>query len=414
MKILVIDEWIPYPLDSGKKIRTFSLLAPLAGRHEITYLCYADPVLEADRIAKLEQAGFRVVCVPPVNKYSTPMKLAAGVATNFFSRMPLAVRKHYSHHYQQAVLELTRNNDFDLVHCEWTHYGAFLDCIDDLPKFLCSHNIECLHWYRFSKTQKNPIRKAGIYLEWLKMRSFEQRICSIFDHVSAVSDAEAKAFRAQFGVKSVDVVPNGVSIPYYRENGRKPEKDLLVFSASMDTFINQDAAHYFVQEIFPRIRERRPDIRLMILGRNPPQSISNLANHHIIVTGTVDDVRPYLGRALVSVVPLRIAAGSRLKILESFAAGIPVVSTTFGAEGLEVIPGEHLLIADDENAFAKDCIRLLDDPLLRNNLAAAGKTLVSEKYEWTAISPGVEQAWETTIRNFRNRKKSDHNLSVRP
>ncbi len=401
MKILVLDEWIPLPLESGKKIRTYSLLAPLARQHQITYLCYADAQTEREKISQMADAGFATVVVPPVNRFRTPIGLAMGVATNLFLRTPLVVRKHLSRRYELALHKVLDQQSFDLVHCEWTHYASFLQKVTEIPRFLCSHNVECMSWRLFSQVQSNPIRKAAIYLEWIKMKAFEGRVVPQFDLTAVVSEDDAQIVRSWFKTDSVAVIPNGVDTRFYKETTAPMEEDLLVYCASMDAWVNQDAVTYFATRILPRIHEKRPQTRFLIMGRNPPESIRRLANDHVIVTGSVEDVRPLLAAATASVVPLRIAGGSRLKILEAFAAGIPVVSTSIGAEGLHVEPNKHLLIADDESAFAAACLDLLEDPTLRRRLATAGSTVAAEKYEWSTIVPLVENAWEQTINNFQ-------------
>jgi len=161
---------------------------------------------------------------------------------------------------------------------------------------------------------------------------------------------------------------------------------------------------YFAKNILPRIHERKPQARFMIVGSSPPASIRNLASDRVIVTGSVEDVRPLLRKATVSVVPLRIAGGSRLKILEAFAAGIPVVSTSIGAEGLEVVPGTHLLIADDDPAFAARCSELLESPSLGERLTRAARCLTKEKYDWRSMSPLVEVGWERAMVGFARRR----------
>jgi glycosyltransferase involved in cell wall biosynthesis len=199
----------------------------------------------------------------------------------------------------------------------------------------------------------------------------------------------------------VEVIPNGVDVGFYDHRSRTPEEDLLVYCASMDAWVNQDAALYFVRSILPRIQQRRPHTRLMIVGRNPSPAIRRLASDRVIVTGTVDDVRPLLDKATVSIVPLRIAGGSRLKILESFAARLPVVSTTIGAEGLAVRDGRELLLADGEEAFTDACVRLMLDRPLQSQLTTAAWTFAKQRHDWQAISPLVEAAWERTIENYR-------------
>jgi polysaccharide biosynthesis protein PslH len=403
MRVLVIDEWLPLPLDSGKRIRTFKLLAPLARRHAITYLAYADAKADREKIASLEAAGFRVVCVSPADRFRTPIRLALGLASNLLLRDPIAVRKHFTRRYASVLRKLLGTEDFDLIHCEWTHYSQFLRANCRLPRFLSSHNVESMCWRRFYEVQTNPLRRAAIYLEWLKMRHFEKRAIAEFDHVAAVSDVDAAVMRSSFEKDPVAVIPNGVDTEFYAREPGPSDSEMLVFSASMDAFVNQDAAESFVKSIFPRILARRPEARFMILGRKPPESIRRLASDRVVVTGTVDDIRPPLFQASVSAVPLRIAGGSRLKILEAFAAGVPVVSTSIGAEGLEVVPGKHLLIADGDEAFADACVDLLADAPLRQRLAAEGRKLARQRYDWSSISPSIEEAWLRTVELFRQR-----------
>jgi len=403
MKILVIDEWLPYPLETGKKIRSFNLLAPLAKQHEINYLCYANERVEKEKIEILKSRGFKIICIPPVKRFDTPLRLAAGAALNIFTSTPLVIRKHYSLAYQNRLVRLLSEKPFDLIHCEWTHYGNFLFKLRNLPLFLSSHNVECVPWLRFYKAERNPLKKAGLFLEWIKIRYFERRVLTLFDHISAVSYSDARILENWFDARSVDVVPNGVDTKYYGSIICQDDSRMLVFSASMDSFVNQDAASYFVHEILPIIKTKIPEIKFMILGKNPSNRIRKLEDDHITVTGTVSDIRQYLKKAGAIVVPLRIAGGSRLKILEAFAAGIPVVSTTIGAEGLEVIKNKHLLIGDNPRDFADRCIHLLGNALLRKNLVNEGKKLSKEKYDWSAISPKIERAWELTINNYNKR-----------
>lgn len=400
LRVLVVDEWIPLPLDSGKKIRTFQLLSPLARRHSITYLCYADVRREAGKIAKMEEAGFRMVCVPPVRKFDTPVKLAAGVLANFLRPAPLAVRKHYSRPFQQVLDRLATEHRLDLIHCEWTHYAQFVRQLRDRPRFLCAHNVESMHWERFVRVARNPLRRAILRLESLKMARFERRAIAEFDHVAAVSTEDVERMKASFGAHSADVIPNGVDMEFYAAVNHSGNGESLIYCASMDSFVNQDAVFYFVERILPKILEKKPQVRFMIVGRSPPPAIRRLAGDHISVSGSVDDIRPFLGSATASVVPLRIAGGSRLKILESIAAGLPVVSTSIGAEGLRLQAGSQLLIANDESSFASQCVRLLDQSHLREQLVRAGRVQLKEKYEWKSIVPLVEAAWQRARRNF--------------
>jgi len=414
MRILVVDEWVPWPTTSGKKIRTYNLLVRMASRHEITYLCYADPHRDAKGIAHLESRGFRVIPVRPPCKPRANWRLALRFAINLPSKTPLVVRNHYTRRFQRALSHLARGTPFELLHCEWTHYGLFLQHMEHLPRFLASHNVESVPWRRLGHVTTSPLRRAAVMLEYKKLEAFERRIVRLFDHVTAVSLDDARILQSAFGAHSVQVIPNGVDSAYYASIPRCANGDRLVFCASMDSWVNQDAVLYFAHHIFPIIREKRPGARLVVLGSDPPPAIQSLASDDLTVTGTVDDVRPWLASATACVVPLRIAGGSRLKILEAFAAGVPVVSTSVGAEGLEVTPGHHLLIADDENTFAAQCVRLLENEALRRQLADAAKSLVSEKYDWEVIAPALESAWQVTVTNYHRQATRQASQDAKP
>ena len=405
MKILVLDEWIPYPLVSGKKLRSYYLLTRAARNHKITYLCFADPSGEEVARKQIESSGIRLVTLPRKNPFDPSYRLYFLALTNLVSPAPLVMRKHFRKDYLATMCRLVREERFDLVHCEWTHYGAYVRELPSYPRFLCSHNIEAMPWERLYEHEENRIKRPFLYLEWQKMLRFEKEVCGKFDHIAAVSEDDRAKFRDLYGCKSVTLIPNGVDVGYYNFALPDLAKKSLVFSASLDAFVNQDAAVYFMESIFPRILERDSGVKVMFLGKDPPSSLRKYASEQVTLTGTVDDVRPYLSRSSVCIVPIRVAAGSRIKILEAMAAGLPVVSTPEGAEGLEVVAGEHILIARNEDEFAGCAIRLLNDNSLVQSLTTKARRLVEERYDWERIAPLLEQAWEETILKFRQREK---------
>jgi glycosyltransferase involved in cell wall biosynthesis len=193
----------------------------------------------------------------------------------------------------------------------------------------------------------------------------------------------------------VEVVPNGVEPVVGRDSG--PARDgRLAFIGAMDWFPNQDAVRWMVDDILPLVRKRTPRVTLTLAGRNPPRWMKRLSADGIRVTGTVEDVSPYLREAAVCVVPLRIGGGTRLKILEALAAGKPVVSTAVGAEGLDLRPGEEIVIADSARDFAEQVAGLLEDKPLRERLAAAGRR-AAKRYAWDSIAPALERVWLTLV-----------------
>jgi polysaccharide biosynthesis protein PslH len=212
--------------------------------------------------------------------------------------------------------------------------------------------------------------------------------------VTAVTSEDAKSMR-EWGVQNVALVPNGVDTDFYASANEVADEKEILSVASLDWFPNADALEYFAQEIFPLIREKLPKAVFRIVGRRPPASLKEKLSQvaGIDFVGEVDDVRPYLERAAVVVVPLRIGGGSRLKILEAMAARKAIVSTSIGAEGLELISGEHLYIADSPNDFAQRVLELARSSEARQKLGASGKKQVTERYGWDGIASHLETTW---------------------
>jgi glycosyltransferase involved in cell wall biosynthesis len=444
VKVLVLDEWIPYPLISGKRLRSYHLLSRAARSNDMTYLCFADPGRDGaaddsatgDEAARkhMESLGVRMVTLPRRDPFTPAHRLYTLAAANLLSARPLVMKKHFRKDYLAKLRELVAGEKFDLLHCEWTHYGAYARLIPGLPRFLSSHNIEAMPWQRLYRHEANPIKRAALYVEWKKMAAFEREVCRSFHHISAVSEDDRKKFMHDYGCESVTVIPNGVDVSYYDEvvervggvpanGGGQPEASgrppgarsrsrgahgkTLVFSASFDAFVNQDAVVYWMEAIWPRLLKELPAVRMLFLGKDPPRALGRYVSDKVQLTGTVPDVRPYLAQSSVCVVPLRVAGGSRIKILEAMAAGLPVVSTPEGAEGLDVVSGEHLLIARDVDEFVSGVAQLLHDEGMARYLAANGRKLVEERYDWQNIARLVPAAWEEAVRRFRDGRGAD-------
>ena len=407
MNILVLDEWLPSMCDSGKSIRTFQLLAPLARKHRITYLAHIDGTGQENDIDKMHDAGFEVVCVPRPKVYASIPSILFGALPALFDPHPISVRRHFSSQYATTMQQLAERRNFDLIHVEWTHYAVYGPYVKALPQFVCTHNVEYLSWRRFARSTRNPLKIALGLHEAAKLYRFEKEYYRRVDYLSVVSEQDGELLRNEFGIEDFCVIPNGVEIARYDEIPGTPKPNHLVYCGSMDVFVNQDAVGWFLREIFPLILEKKPETTFTVIGRNPPDWLLKYQSDRVRFTGVIDDVRPALKEGTLEVVPLRIAGGSRLKILEAFAARIPVLSTSIGAEGLDIEDGRNIVLADEPQAFADRCLRLLDDPDRRNRLAEEGRRVVDEQYDWNRISPLVEQAWQRTTERFHLRNDNN-------
>jgi len=390
VKILVLDEEFPYPLNTGKRIRSYNLISRLARRHEVRYLAYGRADSEAFRRFGTDKMH-PIAVAPQVPDKSGPA-FYLRLFLNLFSPLPYVVTSHYSDLFQQAVLAAVGREKPDLVLCEWSPYARFVQSISTVKRVIVAHNIEYRIWKRYFQNEPQALKRWYIGLQMHKMHRFEQEAFRWADGATAVAEFEAQEIRTLSPHTRVETIENGVDLRLFHGGDRGPTGHNVVFTGSMDWRPNQDCAVYFVQDILPLIKEKYPDVITTFVGRNPPAHIRKLGERPgVRITGTVDDVRPYIEGATVYIVPLRIGGGSRLKILEALAMKIPVVSTSVGAEGLKVTDGENILLADTPEKFAGQVARLFTDDDLRRKLGDNGRRLVEEHYDWDTLAVRLER-----------------------
>lgn len=391
LRVLVLDEEVPYPPNAGKRIRTWNLLRDLARRHSVTLLCYCCPTDPG--VTAMLNAGISLRLVKP-NDVLSGWRLYFSLFANLFSRYPFSVTKHYSSRFKKKLSALLEHESWDLIQCEWTPYARFIPRDCPVPVLITAHNVESQILALRARHTQNAIAKAFFWLQEWKMRRFERRSLLRASGATSVTSNDFEAMR-NWGIKSVSIVPNGVDLLAYSANHGAERADEILFLASLDWQPNADSLNYFIQEIFPIVREERPTARLRIVGRRPPENLKKRCSEvpGVDFVGEVDDVNDYLTPATLVVVPLRIGGGSRLKILEALAAAKAVVSTSIGAEGLELVSGEHLIIADSPKEFAASVARLLTSTEERHRLGARGQLQVQKLYGWPEIAKRLENAW---------------------
>lgn len=400
MHILWIKTEFLHPVDKGGRIRTYQMLRALRRDHRVTYLTLDDGTAAPDAEERAREYADAVVRVP----FAATVKGSAGfyldLLRNVASPLPYAVAKYASEALRERVREICAQEDIDIVVCDFLFPS--LNVPDDLqaPVVLFQHNVEAKIWERHAAVAAHPIKRTYMRQQWRRMLRHERAECRRFDHVVAVSPQDAEIFMRDFALPGVSHVPTGVDTDFFRpsgENVRNPRE--LVFTGSMDWMPNADAIHWFAQEILPRIRTRIPDVSLTVVGRNPPASVRELSDTGVgvTVTGSVPDVRPYLERAAVFVVPIRIGGGTRLKIFEAMGMELPVVSTTVGAEGLPVRPGVDILIADEPQAFADAVVGLLEVPARGACIGQAAAAAVRAEFGWDAVAVRFAEICERVL-----------------
>lgn len=389
VRILWLKTELLHPVDKGGKIRTYNMLKQLKREHHVTYLTLDDGTASADDRARSSEYCHDLVCVPhPLReKFSAAFYLE--LFLNLLSSRPYAIKKYESPAMFDKISELESGHAFDLLVCDFLAPAANVSHAVTTPTVLFQHNVEAMIWKRHYEVQANPIKKAYLYGQWRKMRRFEKDMCRRFDRVIAVSAEDRDQIRREYGAERVFDVPTGVDTEFFHPSGMlKPQPHSIVFTGSMDWLPNEDAIIYFMREIMPLIKARLPHATMTVVGRNPTRALVALSkeDRSLVITGRVDDVRPYIEGAAAYVVPLRIGGGTRLKIFEAMAMEKPVVSTTVGAEGLPLSDGVELLVADEPGKFADAVVKVLTDSPYAFALGQRAAAAVRQNYGWEQVT----------------------------
>jgi glycosyltransferase involved in cell wall biosynthesis len=285
----------------------------------------------------------------------------------------------------------------DLIHYDTIALARFLEYAPRMPSVVTHHNIESELMRRRALVERWPAR-SYLSLQARKLRDYEARMSARFDVNVMVSDVDERMLKCVApGVNTV-VVPNGVDIDYFQP-GTVEEEAALVYAGGMNMFANRDAVLHFIDCIWPRVKAERPDVRFDIIGQDPPVELLERAHSDsgLHVHGYVDDVRPYIQRAAVSIIPIRVGGGTRLKVLDALASGKAIVSTAVGCEGIKVSNGIDILMEDDPERFASQVVELLNDHKRRKALGAEARRLAESEYAWGPISARLEMAYAQAL-----------------
>jgi glycosyltransferase involved in cell wall biosynthesis len=391
MKVLWVNSNFMHPTTKGGQIRTLEMLLHLHRWHEIHYVARENPA-QPEGPARAPEYSFKAYPVRHLVPDKSSPAFWGELAAGLFSSTPVAVRRFHPPGMRPFLEKLMARERFDCAVVDHLAPTAYFPGLEHAVFF--QHNVETVIWRRHVAHAPSPLHRWYFNLQAGRMYEFERRVSQAAGHIVAVSATDASEMRKLFGVTRVSEIPTGVNIEYFQPPPeRSAEGADLVFVGSMDWLPNVDGMLYFAREVLPLIRRRRPDCSLAIVGRTPPPKILELAGRdpRIRVTGTVPDIRPYLWNSAVSIVPLRIGGGTRLKIYEAMAARIPVVSTTVGAEGLSVHAPEDILLADTPQDFADRCLELLADPSARCRVATAAWEMVNANFSWEHVARCFEK-----------------------
>jgi glycosyltransferase involved in cell wall biosynthesis len=399
LNVVMVDEELPYPPTSGKRLRTFNLTMRLAARHRITYICHRnnDPDEARRAAAFFADNGVAPVVVDRPVPPRSGMRFYARLALNLLSSLPYTVASHTSRVLQRTLVEHARSQPVDLWHCEWTPYAEALRAVEG-PKVVVAHNVESVIWQRYFETEGNICKRWYIRRQWQKFEQFERRALGAATRTIAVSDTDADILARHFGLTLIDVVENGVDTTYFHPSSRRRDPARLLFLGSLDWRPNLDGVSLLLDRVFPAVRAVEPAATLRLVGRNPPDWLRRraAAMPGVELHASVPDVRPYLADCGMMVVPLRVAGGSRLKILEALASGVPVVSTRIGAEGLCLEPGRHLTVVEDMEALVPAILAGIRHPGTLLRQAELGREEVLRHHDWDALAEKMDRVWRDT------------------
>jgi glycosyltransferase involved in cell wall biosynthesis len=389
MKILWVCPFFLHPTDRGAQIRTLGILRELHKRHEVHFAALNGPRNLEGPARSVEYSSRHIV-----EEHSAPgrrsLRIIPQLLNSIADPMPLAVSRYASGGLRRKIDALIAAEQYDAVVCDFL---AAAPSFTDLRNcVLFEHNVETTIFERHVEQSRSLLKKTFFRMQTAKMEAYERRTCRSAKHVIAVSEIDASRIRQMFGIDKVSSVRTGVDIDYFARPGDVIPTGDMVFCGSMDWLPNVDAVVWFLAEILPLIRKKLPAATFTIAGRSPDPKVLKAVEgvEGVCVTGRVEDMRPYLWGARISVVPLRIGGGTRLKIYECMAAGVPVVSSSVGAEGLRYADGEDIALADDPAGFADACIRLLSDEASRSLLALKARERAVRELSWEAVSREFE------------------------
>lgn len=401
MHVVIVDGDLSYPATSGKRLRTLHLMLPLARRHRLTYIARGSGREEESQKARIflgDQGIETIVVDDPLPRKSGPV-FYARLAANLLSSFPYSAASHQSSAMTKAVEDYAAKYAVDLWQFEWTPYVGTVRGLPAPRKLVVAHNVDSLIWQRYYESEDQPLKRWYVWQQWRKFESFERRVFAEATRVVTVSPEDAAILRDRFEIPRVDVVDNGIDKAYFQSVLRAGDPRQVLFLGSLDWRPNLDALGLLLDQVFPQVRAQEPTARLCIVGRNPPPSlvkhVGTLAN--VELHANVADVRPFLAESGVMAVPLRIGGGSRLKILEALATGLPVVSTRVGAEGLSLRPGEDLVVVEKVEQMPSALVDCIRNPERAQVLAQTGRRRVLDLYDWDGLAGKLEHVWEKCL-----------------
>ncbi|MCB9453839.1 MAG: glycosyltransferase [Anaerolineaceae bacterium] len=382
MRVLLLTQVLPYPPDSGPKVKTYYVLKYLAEKHDVTLVSFVRETDKPEHVAHLRELCQRVITVPITR---SPVRDLLFLGKSLLTGQPWMMLRDERPEMRAALAELAAETTFDVVHADQLNMGQYALPFTNSHKVLDLHNALWVLYKRLSETQSptNPM-KYILLRDWRLLKRYEGALCRAFDAVTAVSTEDKAALEAAGARKDITVIPIAVDTAEQTQVNRHPSGPHIIHIGTMYWPPNIDGINWFLDEIYPLVKQRVPDVRCTLIGARPPASIVERGEQDpsLTVTGYVEDPLPYFEDADMMVVPLLAGGGMRVKILNALSQGIPMVSTTVGCEGIAVTHNDDILVADAPADFAEACVQLVTDAELNARITASGRRTVENTYDY--------------------------------
>jgi hypothetical protein len=398
MRIALFTPYLPYPPDNGGKIRSFYLLRALTERFDVDlYTPYYGTGPSEDHVEALGAYCRRVVPMRLVRPWRFRNRIKHAL-----SPLPRAVHYFHTADSLKQAGQCLQEEEYDAIIADEICMTPYAELRADVPRLVTRQKVDSAHYREVARARPWGIEKALDFIEAAQLKSYCKKKMSIYQAYLACSENDAAQISANSPGVPALVIPNGADLSkFVPSGGPRAEEPTLLYVGSMNYYPNIDAMQFFFEKAYDRIAQAMPDIQVQIVGHKPPSKILKLARQPgVKVTGTVPNVWPFYDKATVFFVPLRLGSGTRLKIVEAMAMGLPVVSTSVGAEGLDIAHGENILIADDADSFSDYILALLADPDLRARIAAGGQQL-AQRYDWMEIT----KPWAELVEEVASQRK---------
>lgn len=407
MNVLFLSQIVPYPPHGGVLQRGYNLLREIGRYNRVHLLAFlhpdtlGTPELVDESLGELGQHCATVSYFNLWPKRSAIHKLAAFGAGLLYP-LPFSVMAHRSAAYRAAVREIIDSGTVNLVHVDTIGLAPYRTLAPETPCVLTHHNIESRLMERRAETEHNTIRRFYTNLQAKRLLAYEKSQSVLFDMNIVVSQNDQAELSGISPGAATYVIPNGVDTSYFSP-GIDDHEISAIYTGGMNMYANRDAVLYFIRQIWPRILHSHPGAKFYAIGQDPPRELKDYASRdsRIIVTGFVDDIRPYVRKSAVYVVPLRVGGGTRLKVLDALAQGKAIVSTSVGCEGITVTHEKDILIEDDPDRFATCVNMLFSDSVMRRRLGLAARQLAVSRYDWSAVGGELNSLYTDVVEQRR-------------